>query len=189
MLFRSPSPRTVRWRSLDGEGLEHLDLLPKSDGSLLVRGVIIGGRGGEAYGVRYAIACDTRWHVRHFDIETTNGCSLSLSSDGEGRWFSDDGTPRPALDGCVDIDLAGTPFTNTLPIRRLALRPEDGPRQLTMLYIPFDRFEPVIDRQIYTCLVPGALYRYQAADRSFSADLPVDADGLVTDYPTLFQRV
>jgi hypothetical protein len=38
-------------------------------------------------------------------------------------------------------------------------------------------------------LQPGRLYRYQALDRSFSADLSVDGDGLVIDYPTLFERV
>jgi uncharacterized protein len=38
-------------------------------------------------------------------------------------------------------------------------------------------------------LQPGRLFRYQALDRSFAADLSVDEDGLVIDYPTLFERV
>ncbi len=54
---------------------------------------------------------------------------------------------------------------------------------------PFDSFEPTVDGQHYTCLKDGKLYRYEAEDRSFTADLPVDADGLVIDYPTLFQRL
>ena len=58
-----------------------------------------------------------------------------------------------------------------------------------MVYVPFDSFEPVVDRQRYTCLTPARLYRYQAADRTFTADLPVDEDGLVLDYPTLFKRL
>jgi hypothetical protein len=41
----------------------------------------------------------------------------------------------------------------------------------------------------YRCLQPGRLFRYQALDRSFAADLSVDEDGLVIDYPTLFERV
>ncbi len=104
-----------------------------------------------------------------------------------GRWTADDGTHRADLDGCVDIDLAGTPFTNTLPIRRL-----DGhlsqPTELRMLYVRFDTFEPLADEQRYTELSPR-LYRYEAVDRSFQVELPVDEDGLVTDYPTLFRRV
>jgi uncharacterized protein len=47
----------------------------------------------------------------------------------------------------------------------------------------------IVDEQRYTCLKRHSLYRYEAVDRSFSADLPVDPDGLVTDYPGLFERV
>lgn len=64
-----------------------------------------------------------------------------------------------------------------------------GTAKLKMLYVPFDSFEPTVDGQHYTCLEDGKLYRYQAEDRSFTADLPVDEDGLVIDYPTLFQRL
>ena len=41
----------------------------------------------------------------------------------------------------------------------------------------------------YRCLQPRRLFRYQALDRSSVADLSVDEDGLVIDYPTLFERV
>ena len=95
----------------------------------------------------------------------------------------------PQFDGCVDIDLYGSPFTNSLPIRRLEMTPQDGTAKLSMLYIPFDTFEPVRDGQHYTCIVPGKLYRYAAEDRDFTVDLPVDEDGLVIDYPIYFRRV
>jgi hypothetical protein len=36
---------------------------------------------------------------------------------------------------------------------------------------------------------PSRGFRYQALDRSFPADPSVDDDGLVIDYPTLFERV
>ena len=58
-----------------------------------------------------------------------------------------------------------------------------------MLYVPFDDFMPFRDAQRYTCLQAGRLYRYEAADRTFAADLPVDEHGVVGDYPTLFRRV
>ena len=59
---------------------------------------------------------------------------------------------------------------------------------MTMLYVPFDSFAPVRDEQVYACLEPGRRFRYQAADRAFAAELTVDADGLVEDYPGLFSR-
>jgi hypothetical protein len=58
-----------------------------------------------------------------------------------------------------------------------------------MVYIPFSTFAPTIDEQRYRCLEAGRLYRYEAVDRSFAADLTVDEDGLVVDYPGLFHRV
>jgi hypothetical protein len=44
------------------------------------------------------------------------------------------------------------------------------------------------DEQIYTQLDPTH-FRYQAADRSFTRDIEVDADRLVVNYPGLFERV
>jgi hypothetical protein len=46
---------------------------------------------------------------------------LELISDGRGKWTDASGNPLPALDGAIDMDLSVSPFTNTLPIRRLRL--------------------------------------------------------------------
>jgi hypothetical protein len=179
---------SARWRPVAGDGLEHLDLRHDGD-DIVAEGVIVGGRGAPPYGVHYRLVCDAAWRTRLLHIHTTAGRSLHLTADGEGHWADADGRPQPHLDGCIDVDLAGSPFTNTLPIRRLEPKPEDGVHELTMVYIPFATFEPITDGQRYTCLQAGALYRYEAADRTFTADLPVDEDGLVTDYPGLFVRV
>ncbi|MBC2886947.1 putative glycolipid-binding domain-containing protein [Ochrobactrum sp. CM-21-5] len=187
-MFRTLLPTAARWRSLEGEGLEHLDLAP-AEQSIRADGVIIGERSGTPYGVRYSLDCDRAWRVLHFLIETTSGHRLELKADGEGHWSTMGSVRLPEFDGCIDIDLAGTPFTNTLPVRRLGLTPEAGTVQLDMLYVPFDSFRPLRDSQRYTCLEEGKLYRYEAADRPFTAELPVDEDGLVTDYPTLFRRI
>jgi hypothetical protein len=186
-VFAALVPRAVRWSPVQGVGLEHLTLRPDS-GGIVAESVVIGERGGKPYGLTYRIDCSAAWCVRAFRIMTTDGRGLSLLSDGAGHWRSIGGRPRPEFDGCVDIDLAGTPFTNTLPIRRLGLAPEAGTVELEMLYVPFDDFLPLRDAQRYTCLEAGRLYRYEAADRSFTADLPVDEHGLVGDYPTLFNR-
>ncbi|WP_210527753.1 putative glycolipid-binding domain-containing protein [Rubellimicrobium arenae] len=188
MTFRAPVPRDVRWRPEEGEGLEHLSLRPGPD-AVMARGVVVGARGGPPYGVHYAIACDAAWQVVSLDLWTTDGRLLRLRSDEQGSWTDGDGHPLPAFEGCLDIDLAGSPFTNTLPIRRLALAPEDGPVELKVLFVPFDDFEPVLDLQRYRCIEPSRLYRFEAVDGTFAADLPVDEDGLVVDYPGLFRRV
>ncbi|WP_275784934.1 putative glycolipid-binding domain-containing protein [Pararhizobium gei] len=188
-MFRALPFKTVRWRPLEGVGLEHLTLGHIEGGGICASSVVIGERGGRPYGIHYQIDCDEHWTVLSLDIQTTDGLRLGLTSDGRGHWTDEAGLPLPAFDGCIDIDLAGSPFTNTLPVRRLGLTPEDGTVKLSMLYVPFDTFEPCLDRQHYTCLTESKLYRYEADDRSFAAELPVDEDGLVMDYPTLFQRL
>jgi hypothetical protein len=187
MTFRPLRPCTVRWRPAGGEGLEHLDLRP-ADGTIFADGVVIGDRGGVPYGLRYRLVCDAAWVTRSLDLETTDGRGLTLRADGAGNWTDGDARPLPELDGALDIDLAGSPFTNTLPIRRAPLD-TGAAAEFRMAYIPFDTFRPTVDEQRYRCLASGRLYRYEAVDRSFAADLPVDEDGLVTDYPGLFTRL
>jgi uncharacterized protein len=142
-----------------GTGLEHLTLSIES-GQVIARSVLIRERGGGRYGVRYVIVCDAGWVTHTLDLETTTGQTLCLVKDGNGRWTDQCGGHLPEFDGCIDIDLAGTPFTNTLPIRRLDLDVHDGPVELKMLYVPFDTFTPIVDEQRYTCLKRRSLYRY-----------------------------
>jgi hypothetical protein len=169
---------------VDGDGLEHLSIGATPDG-LRADGVLIGARGGRPYGISYHILLGADFSVRAFGLAATDGMALALVRGPDG-WRDAEGRHLPGFDDCLDIDLAGTPFTNTLPIRRE--RWEIGQRRaFRMLYVPFDTFEPVVDEQVYTCLGPR-LFRYEAADGSFAADLPLVEHGRVLDYPTLFQR-
>jgi hypothetical protein len=189
MAFRPPRANSARWRPVAGDGREHLTLRPLADG-IVAESVLIGeDSDGVPYGVHYRIVCDTNWVVMSLELDNVDGRSVRLRSDGRGAWTDASGAGLPALDGCIDIDLAGTPFTNTLPIRRLSPAPEAGAVAMTMVYIPFDTFAPTVDGQVYRCLETERLYRYEAADHSFTADITVDQDGLVVDYPTLFTRM
>ena len=188
MAFRPPHAVTARWRPCEGVGLEHLDLRPAGD-MISVRSIVVGERGGRPFGVTYGLSLRADWTVMRLDLVATDGRGLSLRSDGGGRWTDGDGEAIPVLDGCIDIDLAGSPFTNTLPIRRdVRLRTGNAIR-CRMAYVPFDTFAPLVDDQIYTALDAGRRYRYEAADGTFTAEIAVDEDGLVTDYPGLFTRV
>jgi hypothetical protein len=186
MSFRAPRQRNLRWRPVKGDGLEQLTLSPEDNG-VVARGVVIGEQDGRPYGADYTIVCDRAWCVREIDLATTSGMALSLRSDGAGHWLNHDGRPLPEFDGCLDVDLGGTPFTNTLPIRRIDWTRAES-IAIKVLYVPFDSFVPVPDMQRYRCLEPARLFRYEALDRTMSVDLPVDHDGLVLDYPGRFAR-
>jgi hypothetical protein len=137
--------------------------------------------------VRYLLKCDSLWRFTALTMTVTDSDgerTLSLSATADGRWQTD-GTPRPDLDGCIDIDINCTPLTNTLPVRRLTWTPEAS-HDLSVAYVsvPELTVRPVSQR--YTQLDQGR-YRYESG--AFRTDLPVDDAGLVVDYPSYWNRV
>ncbi len=178
--------RTVRWKSCDNTGLEHFCLHMNAD-TIQGEGVVIGARGGTPYGLHYRVTTDMQWRTLEVWVRMASGVFLHVFSDGQGHWTDDKGDAMPNLDGCIDVDIAATPFTNTLPIRRLSLS-EGCTTDLTMAYVPLPSLQMCPDGQRYT-RIASRRYLYESADRDFSAELAVDEDGLVMDYPGLFRRL
>jgi hypothetical protein len=192
-MFRALTHRTLRWRSLSGfgqgDGLCHVEIDGRK-GNIVAEGMAIGEIESRSYAARFSsLVCDLQWQTRRLLLETTDSRSLEMISDGLGNWVDGQGNRLPSLGGCIDIDLQASPLTNTLPIRRLRIDRATGAVELSMAYIPFDSFEPYAHTQRYTCLEDDRRYLYESADGSFSAELAVDEDGLVLDYPQLFERV
>jgi uncharacterized protein len=184
----------ILWAPWDGPGLEHLRLM-QSDELILADGLIIGvaEADGQLFRARYTIQCDARWQVRELRIDMLDAANrrLDLISDGAGHWFDSAGVPLPGLVGCFDVDISATPFTNTLPIRRLAL-PPGAAADINVVYIELPDLTVSLGMQRYACLskdAASARYRFESRAHDFTAELPVDAHGLVEDYPGLFRRV
>ena len=103
---------------------------------------------------------------------------------------SRDGVPALVCEARTDIDIMTTPFTNTLPIRRLAL-PPDAATVLRVVYIRIPELSVEAFDQEYTRLdpaMPPRRFRYRSLASGFTAELAVDAGGLVIDYPGLWRR-
>jgi hypothetical protein len=179
--------RVIRWRAIDQwPGLEHAHIADHGD-AITVRSALIGENDDHRFGVHYELQVDPGWVVRQAFFQRIDGATFALRSDGRGNWTEGDGTPRPDLAGCIDIDISRTPVTNTLPMRRARWEP-DVPRRFEMAWVALDTFAVRRDGQIYTWL-GGDRWRYQAADGSFEAVLVVDEDRLVVSYEGLFERV
>lgn len=164
------------WRSATDDGFEHLRLSLAED-RIVADGVIVRRTSVARYRAQYVIECDAQWRVRRVSVG-----SLTLQSDGEGHW-----TGAPALDGCIDVDLRASPFTNTIPIRRLQLQPGES-REIDVVFLDpanlaFEKFA-----QRYTRL-DATRYRYESLESGFTAELPVDEHGLLLEYPDFFARV
>ena len=183
------------WSPWTGPGLEHLRLLQEQE-NIVADGLILGVKEQKPFRLRYEIRCDQQWRVRAIQLSLLDGSShlLHFFTDGAGTWTTESGKALSLLKGCLDVDISATPFTNTLPIRRLALQPGSS-TTLSMAYFSIPQMQVEVTQQRYTCLEltsAGGRYRFESlADgvSHFTADLPVDQDGLVLDYPELFRRV
>jgi hypothetical protein len=186
--------KVVYWRPLQYLGLEQLHLVEDALG-ILADGLVVGGAEATPFRLAYQLRMDRAWRIQDcmLRLVQTDGEPeqiLRLSTDGQGHWTDDAGVVCSSLNGCLDLDISCTPFTNTLPIRRLALSPgESADLQVAYLTGPDLSFRPL--RQRYTCLArtaSGWRYRYDALDGQAAYDLLVDEHGLVMDYPGIWQR-
>jgi hypothetical protein len=189
---RTTPIRTVCWKPTwnqerSGIGLEHLVLSDCEADSV----VLAFNDDGEPFRLTYRLAWDHLWRLRGADLIVLSGRttrSLNLRADGEGHWSHVEGTSIPELEGCIDIDIWPTPFTNSFPIRRSPLTV--GQRQeFRMAWICAPELSFKAQPQAYSRL-EERLYLFENLDGTgFEAKLPVDEDFLVLDYPELFERV
>jgi hypothetical protein len=171
----------ARWASWAGDTLEVLRLGWENDG-WTAEGVIGG------IDIHYAVRLDEHWNVRQFvlfrDMEDPD---LWLARDIAGRWGEVNGVYRRELDGCTDVDLVSSPFTNTLPIRRLGL--EVGERaDVQVAWIDHESLQVAPVRQRYHRL-GDRRWRYESLETGFDIEFTVDEHGLVLDYPEEFRRL
>jgi uncharacterized protein len=184
--------RTVCWthassRNEKGAGLEQLLLAEGSADSVVL--AFDDERG--PFRLTYRLTWDEAWRLRDAELVATTAAatrSLRLLTDGRGRWQHGDGRVIAELDGCMDIDIWPTPFTNTFPIRRAPMAV--GERRLfRMAWVLAPDLTMQPQAQAYSRLGERR-YRFENLDGSgFQAQLPVDDDGIVLDYPGLFHRV
>ncbi|HEX6204074.1 MAG TPA: putative glycolipid-binding domain-containing protein, partial [Thermoanaerobaculia bacterium] len=117
-----PEPVAALWRRLDLPGHDAALLRALEQGWQL-DGAAVFSHEGRACCLRYSVHADDRWRTTSARVTGWLGArhvALHLLADPERRW-SLNGTPVPEVTGCLDVDLAFTPATNLLPIRRLDL--------------------------------------------------------------------
>lgn len=186
------SARTICWTSLwnsqpDATGVEHLLFREGLADSVVVAFDEAHG----PYRLTYKLTWDPSWRLQEAELVvlTERGTrTLRLRTDGAGHWKDGDGRDLHELDGCLDIDIWPTPFTNSFPIRREHMAVGER-RELRMAWIAAPQLTILPKPQAYTRLAER-LYLFENLDGSgFAAELPVDEDGVVIDYPDLFHRV
>jgi uncharacterized protein len=173
------------WQPDLGEGEEAFSFRT-TDHGLEARGEVVANLEGKPLKASYLVETDSAWRTRRVRVEMIGGGVLEILTDGAGRWRRADGTALPDLDGCLDPDISMTPFTNTVAIRRLGSRVAEA-AEIKVAYILVPELSLRAAPQRYTHL-SRQLWRFDGLDIDFTADITVDEDGFVVDYPGLFRR-
>jgi uncharacterized protein len=180
--------RAVVWKNHLLNGADYCALRQSAEGWLL-KGTVVGVLNDQRpFLTKYEVYCDGNWLTQRVQIKCTIGTdmkTLSLSADGAGVWHSL-GQDLPEVGGCLDIDLAVTPATNTLPIRRLDLGIGRS-QAAAAAWVKFPELGMQILPQRYTRIAEDT-YRYES-DTGFSAEIVVDDLGLVISYPGSWERI
>ena len=178
---------TLIWTGIEYYSLEHC-LAQTGPDANLINSVIVGVYEQKPYRVSYEITTDHMWRTMEVKLQSfhhNQHLIEVLTSDGKGNWKRN-GEWAEAYEGCIDVDLPLTPFTNTLPIKRLKMVP--GEEQLIkVIYLDVLANEFRVVNQQYR-RVSESTYHYENIPNDFEADIAVDEAGFVENYPQLFKR-
>ena len=179
----------VLWEQLIDKGLEHLIL--HHGVQINAEGLVVGMLQDIVYRIQYQIICDSKWQTQRVNAkDLLSGKEFTLTRSGD-EWLDEQGHVIESLSGCTDVDIRVTPFTNTLPIRRLNLEQGES-KEIAVVYVNAPGLSLSKFEQRYSCLSKdenGGVYKYESLNSGFTSDLKVDVDGLVLDYPGIFKLI
>lgn len=183
---------TYAWSRLDleeGLGLVRLD----SQDPIRVEGHEVAVDAGEAWTVTFLVELDQGWRTRRAQMAVVDDAgerTLLLEADGAGNWLRD-GTPSLELEGCLDVDIAATPFTNTFVIRRLGLSVGET-AEIRAAWVGVPQLEVEALDQTYLRLHPRDghdRYEYRDSGSVQGWIIEVDRDGVATNYEGFARRI
>jgi hypothetical protein len=185
--------RVVTW-DVEASGGTETAWVVLADGWLAARGRVL-GFDPEPYWLTYALLTGDRYVTRRLLVEVeapSGGRRLDLRRAGDGTWTAN-GEVVAAAAGALDCDLGLSPLTNTMPILRHRLHREPGEHGFAMAWVDVpalgvERSEQTYEHLRRTGVDGGAVVRFTSGGGSFVADLVLDRDGLLVDYPELARR-
>jgi hypothetical protein len=161
------------------------------------------GDGWRFHGTEILIGADTLTCTFRVDVNpdwTTRGVDVLAIADAgetrrrlevEDRRWTVDGEFRADLDGCLDVDIAATPLTNTFPIRRLANVSVGEAATSPVAWVDVPALEVTRVDQTYERLEDRSglrCWRYSDPQHGPFV-LTVDDEGIVVEYEGFARRI
>lgn len=153
-------------------------------GTLSARGTILTGD----FRADYEVDTGPGYEAKRLRVQVTAAGvvrTLRLHRDLDGVWSARGADPRYFADA-TEIDLDLSPLLVGLPLLRRPLHRQLGRRHVVVAAVTLPELTVQRREQTLTHLRPGVV---RAAIGPFTADLRVDADGYVSDYPGVGTRV
>jgi hypothetical protein len=180
--------RNILWKGLDADTTENCYISFFSS-AILVHSEISGWINNKPGTVEYYIKLSNNWDVLEFEViaqrESYPVKKYAMKRESSGAWTDSNGAQQAKYSRCNYIDITLTPFTNSLPINGLKINDAES-KDIHVIYIEEDKLR--VDKQQYTKLNDNR-YRFENDGGNFRADITVDKDGFVTNYPQLFEII
>lgn len=151
---------------------------------------------------RLAVAVAGRGFTRRMLLVRGDRGGWSAEADANGmgthrgQRMPEPGIADPdAIADALDCDLALCPMTNTMPMLRLGALDGLEETEIAAAWVALPSLAVTASRQAYSAAAPydreagRSVVRYRSVGTGFVADLRVDEEGLVVDYPRLVRRI
>jgi hypothetical protein len=196
--------RAVAWVKDDPFGVEFAEI-GIGEEHLTARGVAVGSAPftyrldyelettADFVTVRLRVTSRGEGWRRDLDLRRDDGRAWSVAADEEGHVdLPPVGGDTADLADALDCDLGLSPVTNMMPILRHGLLDGGGPIEFTMAWVAVPALAVQADHQRYRHVSSANghhVIRYEATDDGFTADITVDGDAVVIDYPGIAKRL
>lgn len=184
----------LTWQGLDVPRLEGVRLV-LSERGMRATGAMVAPAAGDhpAFAATYSVATGETGVVSRVSVRSVSASGerqVTLNRSEEGIWLIDhgQGAKRTNFDGAADVDVAACVLFNALPVRRLGLHQRPGQHDLPMVYVSLPDLSVELVRQGYRS-ADSANSTVTFTHGDFAADITVDDEGIVLDYPGLARRI
>jgi uncharacterized protein len=186
MLTFAQSDKIIVWKGLYLNTIEHCKIT-KSSHLIVVHGQISGLVEHQPINIHYSIELNEGYEINSVQLQSFNDPFAVDLSHKNKKWFDLYGNHLSQYDDCDDIDIALTPYTNTIPIKRLKFNLGD-PREINVIYIDPLKKMLTRTRQRYTH-IENRRYKYENIPSGFVSNIYTDNDGIVDIYPGIWQMI